>query len=392
MTMSQLVPADATGSYPALVGYSPMDLGRRIAVFLVDGALFLACYFLLAVPLALLPRSMGSTVAMIGYLVILAVNLWAVIARSSRLAGVFMHAQYVDVLTGQPSGGKLLGKVLLTGVISAITFGIAPVIIYFATIQEPLKRNWFDRTLGLMLVDTRTGRRPGEPLPTAPASAAPPAIAPVTFPQAAVPAAPAWMQPAPASTPPASVAPASAHPLAAPTPAPTPAVKPITEAGGLITSTPRSSAAPAAPEAPAVSFAPPIIRDMRSVDAAEADHTQIAGDWALTLAGASGPQVLLDDGSAIPLNPPTVIGRNPQAPGSHPDASPRTVDDPLTSKTHLLMGSDEQGPWVIDLHSRNGVLVSKVPGVDPIRIEAGRKVHLPSGSTVAFGGRTIAVR
>ena len=56
------------------------------------------------------------------------------------------------------------------------------------------------------------------------------------------------------------------------------------------------------------------------------------------------------------------------------------------------MGSDDQGPWVIDLHSRNGVLVSKLPGVDPIRIEAGRKVHLPSGSTVAFGGRTIAVR
>lgn len=392
---------DAGGAYPALAGYTPMETGRRIVVALVDSALFLVVYLVVGLAGLAFPRNSGlvSGVMVVAFLVYLGFALWAMFARSARLSGVLMNATYVDVTTGLPSGGRLFGKQVLTSAISGISLGIVPLIMYFATIQEPLKRNWFDRTLGLMLVDARTGRRPGDAPPAAPVHVPPPVVAAVQFPMAggAAPGAPL----PPYSPPPANATPGTyarqGAPVAAPIPSPAApqpsAVIPITEADGLITSTPRSVGAPTPPPvvAPAA-FAPQVIvREMRSVDAAEADKTTLATGATPAPADSPGAHLRLDDGSLIALTPPTVLGRNPQAPGSHPDAVPRPVNDGLTSKTHLLVGRDDTGPWVIDLHSTNGVSVAKIPGMPPIKIEAGRKVHLPARAVVSFGGRTLTV-
>lgn len=395
------VPADSTGTYPNLVGYTPMETGRRIVVALADSAigLVLAVPYVVSTMSALsstssssAPRSNpASIVFLVLYLGWAVAQLWAVFAKSSRLSGVFLGATYVDVSTGRPSGGKAFGKWLLTGLISGISFGIAPLIMYFATIQEPLKRNWFDRALGLMLVDTRSGRPIGAPLPAAPTYTPPPAVAAVQFPMSVgeTPARP-YSPPAP-WVPPAASTGSQPAPLPSPATPQPPAVVPIVEAGGLITSTPRSAGVPtSAPAEAPVSFAPQVVvREMRSVDAAEADRTTLATDALFAPIAAPGAHLRLDDGSLVALTPPTVLGRNPVAPGSHPDAVPLVVSDGLTSKTHLLVGRDDAGPWVIDLHSTNGVSVSKVPGTAPVRIEAGRKVHLPAGAVLAFGGRTL---
>ena len=125
--------------------------------------------------------------------------------------------------------------------------------------------------------------------------------------------------------------------------------------------------------------------------AAQADRTQLVPDPAL-VAATRVARALLDDGTPIPLTPPSVLGRNPRPPGSHPDATPLVLDDQLASKTHLLLGSDEQGPWVIDLHSTNGVLVRRAAADVPGRIQPGRKVRLAPGVTVPVGARTIEVR
>nr|NLI48898.1 hypothetical protein [Propionibacterium sp.] len=186
-------PADSTGVYPALAGYTPMATGRRVAVAAADGAIGATAYVLLMV--AALAAGRNATLAgALSLLIAVAyagAAFWALFARSSRLAGLLLGAQYVDVQTGLPSGGKVFVKFLLASLIGAVTFGIAPLIMVFATVQEPLKRNWFDRTVGLMLVDLRTGRRPGDPLPSLPAAAPPPAVAPVRFP-AGGDAAPSW--------------------------------------------------------------------------------------------------------------------------------------------------------------------------------------------------------
>ncbi len=397
-------PADATGVYPALAGYTPMETGRRVAVALADGAITLVAYVLMTLAVLVAGRNSGaaSALTLVVSLAYLAASLWAWFGRSARLAGVVLGAQYVDVQTGLPSGGKLFGKFLLAGLLGGLTFGIAPLIMYFATVQEPLKRNWFDRTVGLMLVDLRTGRRPGDPLPAPLAAAQPPAVAPVQFPGADGVGVPAWTPtprpafdagpPAPSATPVPVPAPPAAPPPWAPAsaaPSPWAPVQPVVEPDGLITATPLSGALPAAQAEPPASVAPApvVVRPMRSVDAEEADRTRLADDL-----DAGGPGLYLDGNTALSLTPPSVLGRNPVAPGSHPDAVPHCVDDPLASKTHLLVGRDDLGAWVIDLHSTNGVAVSREPGAPPQRIQAGRKVHLAAGAAVTFAGHGIAVR
>lgn len=386
------LPVDITGSYPALAGYVPIQTGRRVAVALVDGLIVaLVDAGVIAVALALGGGSLrsnsgsgysaGSAAVSLGgslvILMLLLLELWALFFRSARLSGVLMKATYVDVLTGRRTGGKAFLKFLLQGALGAVSFGLAPLIMVFSTITEPLKRNWFDRTAGVMLVDHRTGRSPDQPPPIRPAAVPPPAISDVQFPWATM----------EAGAPTGSV-PAPPYPWQQ---APAASVNPILQADGLITSTPHSAHAPsAAPPPAAPSFAPPVIREMRSVDAAIADKTMLAADSVLQ-PGGSGPRVTLDGGAVLSLTPPSVVGRNPSAPGSHPDAVAHLVEDPLTSKTHLLLGQDDQGAWVIDLRSTNGVRVARTASGVPTKIEPGRRVHLPAGSKVLFGHRTITV-
>ena len=394
------VPADATGVYPNLVGYAPIELSRRIAVAVADTAIYLAVYVALNLGV-MTAQSAGFAVALFAAvgLGFMAASLWALVARSARLAGVFMGARYVDVHTGRPAPGALFLKSLLQSAVSGLTLGIAPLIVVFATIQQPLQRNWFDRVTGLMLVDTRHGRSPDEPHtppPSATVTPASPAIAPVHFPGSGspVPAAP-WIPAAGEPSVPASPYDFGAGAsFGASRTAPAGGISQVADPGGIITSTPRGGSVPGpepvgSPPDPAP-LPTPVVREMHSVDAALADSTILAPDTGIG-ADAMGPQAFLA-GTRLSLQPPTVIGRNPLPPGSHPDAVPHVVSDLLASKTHLVLGRDDAGPWVIDLHSTNGVSVAKVPGTEALRIEPGRKVHLPSGASVRFGGQTIEMR
>ncbi len=109
---------------------------------------------------------------------------------------------------------------------------------------------------------------------------------------------------------------------------------------------------------------------------------------------ATGPTALLDDGTVIPLAPPVVLGRGPVPPADHADARPYPLDDPSRrlSQTHLVVGCDGQGAWLIDLHSTNGVAVARRPGDRLATVEPGRTVRLPVGARVVFGGRRIEIR
>ena len=136
--------------------------GRRVAIVLVDGVIGGAVGGLTAF-LTLQDTSWGLPVG-VGLSVIYGLaTLWAVFGRSARLAGLLMKAQYVDVRTGALKGGSLFVKQLLQGVLTGLTLGILPLILVFASVKGPMRRNFFDRATKLMLVDGRTGRRPGAP-------------------------------------------------------------------------------------------------------------------------------------------------------------------------------------------------------------------------------------
>ncbi len=371
------IPADSTGAYPALTGYTPMLLGRRIGIAIVDVVIIYAVYFFSMFVMLRLGTNAGAYLGMGLMIALVVVELWALFAKSARLSGVFMNAVYVDVQTGLPAPGKIILKALLQSVLSMVSCGIAPFIIVLASVQPPLQRNWFDRTVGLMLVDTRTGRQPGA-LPqfqAAPALGAPPV--------SARPPEPVFTPAPPVFTPP-------------PPPVPEPSLpdpifryaQPLDAGPGL------PDAAPAEPnyfydQPPTSGLDYPgraVIQGIPGIDAS-ADHTRPA-PFAVYRQPAAAQ---LDDGTMLSLAPPTVLGRNPQAPASHPAAVILPVTDPSmeTSKTHLIVGSDSSGAWVIDLHSANGVYVSEPGSPEPVRLVPGERRALNPGATIRFGSRRI---
>ncbi len=401
MSLYPAGPADSTGVYPALTGLQPMSTGRRVAVFLVDGLL----QFVVAL-IATLPSFLGNSggwLPMVLYLALLIAELWAMFAKSSRLAGVFMGAQYVDVSTGLPSGGKLFLKMLLQGLISGISLGIAPVIMVLATVQPPLMRNWFDRASGLMLVDRR-GHAPAPAFAQPAATGALPYVAPVEYPgypaqdeHAGQPVASVTAYPD-YRVPPTWGSTASPYPDASPAGMPPgyADIRSVSDPGGLITGVPDRPAAAPSQRPDAMAPAPDIIEPVavpveeQPASPRPPEVTLPAADLGLA-SGTEGPQARLDDGSSVPLDPPAVIGRNPLAPASAPDARPFPVDDPLASKTHLMLGRSESGAWVVDLHSRNGVFVQRPGDPGPHKIEPQDKVALTSGTQVHFGRHTIRI-
>lgn len=103
-----------------------------------------------------------------------------------------------------------------------------------------------------------------------------------------------------------------------------------------------------------------------------------------------GWAVRLPDGTVASLDLPLLVGRNPDA---QPGARSVPVDDPSrsVSKTHLMLGVDEHGPWVVDRASTNGTLVTLADGQRIVCLPD-RRVRLADGSLVAFGDLALSVR
>lgn len=403
MTVPPSASTDETGRYPNLVGYVPTPTGRRAVMACGEFLLGASAWGLATLVGVILG---GTPLAGMAPLVVVAAfvvaELWCLVFRATRLAGLFMKATFVDAETGALAPGRLVLSSLLAAVLGMVTFGIGPVIVFFATPKGPYIRNWFDRVAGIMLVDGRTGRRPGDPVPMVPS--------PVPQPAAEAPEFLGWptwapeetgsngLLPQPGRAPMQAVQPATPDaqlmaPIAEP---PAPAAQPTPSGDGLITTTPFAAwAPPVAGSASPPANQPPAIREMRSVPAAEAANgspggprdTPVASD--ATQLGA--PALALSDGRRIDLAAPAALGRNPAAPGSHPDAVPYLVNDPLTSKTHVLFGADQTGAWVIDLHSTNGVWASPRSGEALAKLAPGKKTYLATGARVRFGDQIATV-
>ncbi|HHV22635.1 MAG TPA: FHA domain-containing protein [Propionibacterium sp.] len=130
-------------------------------------------------------------------------------------------------------------------------------------------------------------------------------------------------------------------------------------------------------------------------DQGSADHTVFAphaGSPDGASPGTGQPWLRLDDGSRIDLGTAVVLGREPVAPPDVPTATPHAVVDPTMrlSKTHVAMGRNPDGVWVLDLYSTNGVRVAH-PGADVTAVTPGQSTPVPVGSRIEFGGRSLEV-
>ena len=406
---------------PHLAGTVAVSLGRRLAWRILaiiiygtlDVLLTFAPFYLLVIyrmsPDAFNTLNIVTGVmafAWLGFVVIRLVRTGATPLMS--LTGV----RWVRVDTGAPAGWAGLGKLLLQSAIGTLTFGVGSIIICFASMDE-INRTWFDRTLGIVPINTKAGRdtykTPVTPQPQAP-------LQPVVQPWNATSSAAASLPPAPSaplSAPPAPPAPepeATHVPWAsaASDPVPTPPTRVSAQASAsaatapssdYIGSTPWSNSdsdaaegEPAATEQP-LSFSPHSSSYPTSAQASDSSLSQDDADDRTQLGVRyDTARVTFDTGVTYPFGGTIVLGRNPLAPASHPTASPVPVDDPQrsVSKTHVALTATREGVLVEDLHSTGGTVVVHADG-EETPVLPGAPVHARAGDTVRYGQRSVVI-
>ncbi len=104
-------------------------------------------------------------------------------------------------------------------------------------------------------------------------------------------------------------------------------------------------------------------------------------------------QAVLDDGREIAVSGVVLLGRNPSARPGEEDAQLIKIGDEsrTVSKTHLAVGVDENGFWVMDRGSTNGSTVTSPDGFSR-KCEPGDVVAVPADSIVSFGDHWLRVR
>ena len=423
------VPGKPSVEVPAhLAGTVAVSLGRRLAwrilAIIIYGTLdvlltFAPFYLLVIYRMSLDAFNTLNIVtgvmafAWLGFVVIRLVRTGATPLMS--LTGV----RWVRVDTGAPAGWAGLGKLLLQSTIGTLTFGVGSIIICFASMDE-INRTWFDRTLGIVPINTKAGRDTYK-TPVTPQSQAP--AQPVVQPWNATASAAASLPPVPSvpSAPPsvplsAPPAPPTPEPeathvpwaSAASDPVPTPPTQVSAQASAsaatapssdYIGSTPWSNsdsdAAEGEPAATAqpLSFSPPSSAYSTSAQAPDSSLPQDDADDRTQLGVRyDTARVTFDTGVTYPFGGTIVLGRNPLAPASHPTASPVPVDDPQrsVSKTHVALTATREGVLVEDLHSTGGTVVVRADG-EETPVLPGAPVHARAGDTVRYGQRSVVI-
>lgn len=104
--------------------------------------------------------------------------------------------------------------------------------------------------------------------------------------------------------------------------------------------------------------------------------------------GHEGWYLCLDDGREMDLVVPVLLGRNPQRETHDDDAHlvPSGGDGATVSRTHVLIGADSQGVYVVDRESTNGTALW-TPGADREPCPAGVQMRVPEGTQVSYGNR-----
>ena len=103
-------------------------------------------------------------------------------------------------------------------------------------------------------------------------------------------------------------------------------------------------------------------------------------------------QFRLDSGERLPISERTLIGRNPEpGPGEHVTDLVSVVDPSSSiSKTHLVVGMQDEAVWIADRNSTNGTTVIDLTQHEH-RVTPGEWVLVEPGSRVRIGTREMTL-
>jgi uncharacterized RDD family membrane protein YckC len=402
-------------------------LGKRFVAFLINLSVPVIVSIALIV---LLPSTTGAlrlTLGVIGAVLTIGwlVLIWYTLAVQAASPGLrAMKLQLVGFLDGRPIGpGRVFVRALVFWALY-IT-GIGLLIMLIMMIRHPRKQGWHDLAVTSVMIKERllapsvqparattaAAQRPpaqvgsaSQPQPSDVRAASPQSYAPGEgYAPAGSPVLPGQLTPPPGMAPASSGAPYAAAPggpaspyggnaYATPYPgAPygpspygsSPASQP---SGGELYSPGQASPGPQG----SPSVASPARQDM--------PYAPSAGDFSdATAAAPSSPYVqdwsiLLDDGRRITLEGLVLLGRNPQPKAGEEDAQLIKIADEsrTVSKSHLAVGVDAGGVYVVDRGSTNGSTVSTTNGMSA-RCRAGEMVRVGDGAIVSIGDHWIEI-
>ncbi|MGH3338036.1 MAG: RDD family protein, partial [Propionibacteriaceae bacterium] len=388
------------------------------------------------VMILLLPTTTGAltlTLGVIGAAITIGwlVLIWYTLAVRAASPGLrAMKLQLVGFLDGRPIG---LGRVFIRALVFWALFitGIGLLIMLIMMLRHPRKQGWHDLAVTSVMIEERHLAPPVQPARAAVAAAQGPAAQAGNMSQAqqsGVRAASPQSYAAgegygPASspvppgplTPPPGMAPAnSGAPYAAAVPpggsgsayggnayatpypgapyAPSPyRSSPTSQPSGGELSSPGQQAGPGPQTAQgSPSAVSPAREDMP-------ENATSAGDFSNQTVAPSSPYVqdwsiLLDDGRRITLEGLVLLGRNPQPKAGEEDAQLIKIADEsrTVSKSHLAVGVDAGGVYVVDRGSTNGSTVSTTNGMSA-RCRAGEMVRVGDGAIVSIGDHWIEI-
>jgi uncharacterized RDD family membrane protein YckC len=409
-------------------------LGKRFVAYLINVSVPVVVSIAL---ILLLPTTTGAlrlTLGVIGAVITIGwlVLIWYTLAVGAASPGLrAMKLQLVGFLDGRPIGR---GRVFIRALVFWALYitGIGLLIMLIMMLRHPRKQGWHDLAVTSVMIKERLLAPSAQPARAAVAAAqGPPAQVgnmSQQQPSGLRAAAPQSYAPAeeygPASspvppgplTPPPGMAPAnSGAPYAATVPPGGSASAYGGNAyatpypGAPYTSSPYRSSPSSQPSGGELSLpgqqpgpGPQTAQGSPSAVSPPRDdlpeYATSAGDFSnQTAVPPSSPYVqdwsiLLDDGRRITLEGLVLLGRNPQPKAGEEDAQLIKIADEsrTVSKSHLAVGVDAGGVYVVDRGSTNGSTVSTTNGMSA-RCRAGEMVRVGDGAIVSIGDHWIEI-
>ena len=408
-------------------------LGKRFVAFLINISVPAIVSFAL---ILLLPSTTGAlrmTLGVIGAIVVIGwlVVVWYTLAVRAASPGLrAMKLQLVGFLDGRPIG---LARVFLRAVVfwALCITGIGLLIMLIMMLRHPRKQGWHDLAVTSVMIKERLLAPPvqptravasaqqshpaevgstSQPQPSGVRAAPPPSNGPGQGYEPAGSPVPPGRSPASSGAPYAAAVPPGASaaapyggnayaapPQGAPYGAPPYGAPPY---GSSPMSQPSggemySPGQPAGPMSPVPQNSPagpsPAYEDFGRYAAAADDFADQAA------VGPGSPYVqdwsiLLDDGRRIAVEGLVLLGRNPQPKAGEEDAQLIKIADETrtVSKSHLAVGVDAGGIYIVDRGSTNGSTVSTTNGLSS-RCRAGEMVRVGDGAIVSIGDHWLEI-
>jgi uncharacterized RDD family membrane protein YckC len=353
------VPARDTGLPP---GVQVGPLGRRVIAYVIDSVV--PGIAALLIDLGVRGGSAGGAggggtnvpFVVVGVVVGLAwgVFCWQQLATKAASPGMrLLKLQLVGFFDGRPVGwGRVLLRWLVFAALSATGLGL--LLLIASVLISPRHQGWHDRAAGAVVIVER---------PLAPRSSR--------------------ARTSGASAPAAGRQPAAPAPNGTAGPAPTTSPAP----------------APVAPVPAAVAGDPAIGPDLAPLAAEPLDAAEQEPETEHTANGAERRTIFdgwvaeLDDGREIEVRGLVLLGRNPAPSEGEADAELIKLSDEsrTVSKTHLALGVDDAGLFVVDRGSTNGSTITP-PGQPTVPVGAFHAVSVSEGSVVSIGDHWVRIR